>query len=402
MGIRGTVRRSTDGHFVHCNVDTDVIVWEDDETDPLRKPPELYDLIENFCMGTRRLELFGNARDVRPGWLTLGMDDPPKRSEPEALSAARVEASQAKESQPDLKVEEEEHNTADEERAFPSLLSPPMASKAEAAPAVAQEEDAGPSAQPYDKATYDAHFRDEQRARGGNLVPTTSEVDALRPRSPGPPSSAGRNMRAATSGPPGHVAHPLPALPPGMKVNPQGIGRHTNRSATPSASQHLEMQLMQERAAAQQQQQQQQQEHERLRLQHQQMQQAQMQMQAQAQWMQQQQQFMQAMQQQGAFGGMGFNPMAMGMGAMIVPGQLNGYQQQLQGGTVGMSGDGFASPGYQQHMQQIPGAPHSQGAMMGMQQGYPNHQQQGGAHLNQFGANAGFSTNPSQHHQQQF
>lgn len=31
MGIRGTVRRSTDGHFVHCNIDTDVIVWEADE-----------------------------------------------------------------------------------------------------------------------------------------------------------------------------------------------------------------------------------------------------------------------------------------------------------------------------------------------------------------------------------
>lgn len=32
MGIRGTVRRSTDGHFVHCNVDTDVIVAEADST----------------------------------------------------------------------------------------------------------------------------------------------------------------------------------------------------------------------------------------------------------------------------------------------------------------------------------------------------------------------------------
>ena len=29
MGIRGTVRRSTDTRFVHCNVDTDVIIWED-------------------------------------------------------------------------------------------------------------------------------------------------------------------------------------------------------------------------------------------------------------------------------------------------------------------------------------------------------------------------------------
>jgi hypothetical protein len=28
MGIRGTVRRSTDTRFVHCNVDTDILVWE--------------------------------------------------------------------------------------------------------------------------------------------------------------------------------------------------------------------------------------------------------------------------------------------------------------------------------------------------------------------------------------
>ena len=30
MGIRGTVRRSTDTRFVHCNVDTDILVWEQD------------------------------------------------------------------------------------------------------------------------------------------------------------------------------------------------------------------------------------------------------------------------------------------------------------------------------------------------------------------------------------
>lgn len=29
MGIKGTVRRSTDGHFIHCNIDTDVIVSEE-------------------------------------------------------------------------------------------------------------------------------------------------------------------------------------------------------------------------------------------------------------------------------------------------------------------------------------------------------------------------------------
>lgn len=37
MGIRGTVRRSTDSWFVHCNVDTDVIVWEGDKEGTLLK-----------------------------------------------------------------------------------------------------------------------------------------------------------------------------------------------------------------------------------------------------------------------------------------------------------------------------------------------------------------------------
>jgi len=77
MGIRGTVRRSTDSWFVHCNIDTDVIVWEGDSRDPARKPPEMYTLIENFCLGTRRLELFGHLHSLRPGWVTLGDFDLP-------------------------------------------------------------------------------------------------------------------------------------------------------------------------------------------------------------------------------------------------------------------------------------------------------------------------------------
>ncbi|KAJ7279036.1 MT-A70-domain-containing protein [Mycena rebaudengoi] len=79
IGIRGTVRRSTDSWFVHCNVDTDVIFWEGDAADPTRKPPEMYTLIENFCLGTRRLEIFGRAASsIRRGWVTaLGPGQPP-------------------------------------------------------------------------------------------------------------------------------------------------------------------------------------------------------------------------------------------------------------------------------------------------------------------------------------
>lgn len=80
MGIRGTVVRSTDSFFVHCNVDTDVIMWPGERpapglpVSPIYKPPELYSLIENFCLGTRRIELFGTNRNLREGWLTLGCD----------------------------------------------------------------------------------------------------------------------------------------------------------------------------------------------------------------------------------------------------------------------------------------------------------------------------------------
>ena len=37
-----------------------------------RKPSEIYSIIENFCLGVRRLELFGNDQSMRPGWVTVG------------------------------------------------------------------------------------------------------------------------------------------------------------------------------------------------------------------------------------------------------------------------------------------------------------------------------------------
>lgn len=62
-------------HVVRCSpeiaIDTDVIIWEGDPSDPTRKPPEMYTLIENFCLGMRRLEVFGRPSSLRRGWVTL-------------------------------------------------------------------------------------------------------------------------------------------------------------------------------------------------------------------------------------------------------------------------------------------------------------------------------------------
>ena len=67
----GSVRRNRDGHLIHANVHTDVIV-EEQPSDPLstEKPEEIYKLIEHFCLGRRRLELFGCQRNIRPGWVS--------------------------------------------------------------------------------------------------------------------------------------------------------------------------------------------------------------------------------------------------------------------------------------------------------------------------------------------
>lgn len=74
MGIKGTVRRSTDGDFIHANVDIDLIIDEEAEVGSLDKPLEMFHIIEHFCLGKRRLQIFGRDSTVRPGWLSIGPD----------------------------------------------------------------------------------------------------------------------------------------------------------------------------------------------------------------------------------------------------------------------------------------------------------------------------------------
>jgi mRNA m6A methyltransferase non-catalytic subunit len=51
MGVRGNVRRSTDGHIIHANVDTDVIISEEPDYGSTAKPEEIYAIIEHFSLG---------------------------------------------------------------------------------------------------------------------------------------------------------------------------------------------------------------------------------------------------------------------------------------------------------------------------------------------------------------
>ena len=74
MGIKGTVRRSTDGDFIHANVDIDLIIEEEMSYGSDEKPVEMFHIAEHFCLGRRRLHIFGRDSSIRPGWLTVGPD----------------------------------------------------------------------------------------------------------------------------------------------------------------------------------------------------------------------------------------------------------------------------------------------------------------------------------------
>lgn len=72
LGVKGTLKRSEDTHFIHANCDTDLIMEEEKAFGSTQKPTELYETVEHFCLGRRRLELFGLDRNMRDGWLTMG------------------------------------------------------------------------------------------------------------------------------------------------------------------------------------------------------------------------------------------------------------------------------------------------------------------------------------------
>ena len=62
--ILGTVRRSTDGDFIHANVDIDLIIDEEAEVGSLDKPVEMFHIVEHFCLGGSREGSCANALQI--------------------------------------------------------------------------------------------------------------------------------------------------------------------------------------------------------------------------------------------------------------------------------------------------------------------------------------------------
>ena len=184
IGIKGTVRRGQDTHFIHANIDTDILVDPEPEFGSTEKPIELYQIIERFCLGRKRIELFGMDHNIRKGWLTLG----------KAITSSNFD--------------KEEY-----EKMFRDVG--PLTSNA-----------------------------DEMQCEGGRYLGSTSQIESLRPRSPN--RNPGTSLPGASSSSSGPL-NPLNALNPInplTQMNPgntgsQGLGspqmRHLNTSTGDSS-----------------------------------------------------------------------------------------------------------------------------------------------------------------------
>ncbi|KAI5948763.1 KAR4 [Candida theae] len=82
MCITGTVRRSTDNDLIHCNIDTDLQIESPScsKNDRNACPVQIYQVAENFSNSNRRLHIIPSKLGpethvkLRPGWVILGPD----------------------------------------------------------------------------------------------------------------------------------------------------------------------------------------------------------------------------------------------------------------------------------------------------------------------------------------
>ncbi len=74
VGLKDWSENKNYPNFIHPNIDTDVILSEQPDWSNFDKPNEIYEIIERFCLGRKRLHLFGNTRSIREGWMVIGKD----------------------------------------------------------------------------------------------------------------------------------------------------------------------------------------------------------------------------------------------------------------------------------------------------------------------------------------
>lgn len=141
LSIAMLVRTTTDINnldlFERNSLDTDVIFWPGDPMDPTRKPPEMYTLVENFCLGLRRLEIFGRPSSLRRGWVTVMADGQYER----------------------------------------------LPTGGDARGTIHVDGEDGGLASKWDRESWEEAIK-ERSSGGKTVVPMTPEIDALRPKSP--------------------------------------------------------------------------------------------------------------------------------------------------------------------------------------------------------------------------
>lgn len=85
LGLKGTLRRSEDFDLINCNVDTDIVIETGLEQENI-VPEQIYSIIENFSLMSRRIHIVPGSTSLsngvvlpvkpRPGWVIISPDAP--------------------------------------------------------------------------------------------------------------------------------------------------------------------------------------------------------------------------------------------------------------------------------------------------------------------------------------
>ena len=182
--------------LIHANVDADVII-----SPPLssnQKPDQIYAIAERFVQGLRRLNLFGDSQQLRPGWVTVSENVYRTTHNPvtyrKAFEGTRLsgkfEAQYQRRANRATMIQQEQQQQQQQQQRYNQYQSPQSSTIPQYQQRHMQRE----------RQTYTYHHRSglspqsspQRVSRPAHLLPHDEDITRLRPKSRSPSKSDGR------------------------------------------------------------------------------------------------------------------------------------------------------------------------------------------------------------------
>tara|TARA_B100001758_G_C18411338_1_gene615947 strand:- start:2020 stop:3912 length:1893 start_codon:yes stop_codon:yes gene_type:complete len=207
IAVKAKVTRK-EAQLIHANVDADVII-----SPPLhgnKKPDQIYGIAERFVQGLRRLNLFGDTEQLRPGWVTVSENVDRTTHNPftyrKAFEGTRLtgkfEAQYQRRANramsapptfhPEMQQQQQYSHDNDNQYQSPHLSTPPPPPQEQQQ----QQRQLRSGGQTYTyrhKSGLSPQSSPQRVSRPAHLLPHDEDITRLRPKSRSPSKSGGRN-----------------------------------------------------------------------------------------------------------------------------------------------------------------------------------------------------------------